>query len=85
MNISIIDNSIKNTCNENLNLIKPIFSEKGSKNDIIGDSKYKDYLSRVFKNLVKISSGSIDDNNLKKPTSKGQIKVFKYIKKELRK
>ena len=56
-----------------------------NKDYIVSDNKYKNYLFRVFKNLVRISSGSINDTNLKKPTSKGQIKVFKYIKKELRK
>ena len=50
-----------------------------NKDYMISDNKYKNYLFKVFKNLVGISSGSIDDNNLKKPTSKGQIKVFKYI------
>ena len=59
-------------------------SNKDNKYYMISDNKYKNYLSRVFKNLVEISSGSIDDSNLKKPTSKGQIKVFKYIKKELK-
>lgn len=51
-------------------------SNKDNKYYMISDNKYKNYLSRVFKNLVEISSGSIDDSNLKKPTSKGQIKVF---------
>ena len=60
-------------------------SNKDNKDYMISDNKYKNYLFRVFKNLVRISSGSINDTNLKKPTSKGQIKVFKDIKKELKK
>lgn len=52
-----------------------------NKDYVVSDNKYKNYLFKVFKNLVGISSGSIDDNNLKKPTSKVRLKYLNISKK----